>query len=246
MDIIIFHGHKSVNAGYSNIVLIVDLFSKFVAVEKLKGRTAADMILALGSIFKLTKRKQLHLWCDKDTAFTARSFKAFLKKNSVQMYHVTSWLHAATAERYIGTFKRIVGRIFTHRNNYKWLDIYQSVAYSMNHSYNRSIKMRSVDVNKKNESEVWANLYSKYINITKVLPRYKVGQLVKISSRTLKDVFVKSYRPSWSIDTYMIKSVHPGITVPYYTLEDLNKEEIQGIYYNEDLQLVRSKENKDV
>jgi hypothetical protein len=245
IDIIIYQSDQHLNGGFSNILLTVDLFSKFVAVEKLHGRTKEDVVKALGIIFKRTKRKPTKIWADKDTSFTSHLFKAFLKKNSIQMYHSTSWLHAVTAERYIGTFKRIMGRIFTHRKNHLWVDIYQDVAYSMNHSYNRSIKMRSVDVKKSNESQVWDNLYSKYINIKKVKPRYKVGDLVKISTRTLKDVFVKSFTPGWGLETFRINQIHTGISVPYYTLEDLKKEKIQGIYYNEDLQLVGRPENSD-
>ena len=139
----------------------------------------------------------------------------------------------------------IMVRIFTHQKNHKWLDVYQDVAHSMNNSYNRSIKMKSVEVKKSNESQVWDNLYAKYINVKKVKPKYKVGSLVKVSTRTLKDVFVKSFKPGWGLETFRIKQVHTGISVPYYSLEDLNKEDIQGIYYNEDLQLVGRPENSD-
>jgi hypothetical protein len=245
MDVIIYHGDKNINNGYSNILLTVDCFSKMVAVEKLKGRTAKDMVEALGNIFKRTKRKPLQIFADQDKAFTAKIFKAFLAKNSVHMYHSVSWLHSSLSERYLGTFKRIMGRIFTFRNSHKWIDVYLDVAASMNNSYNRAIQMKSVEVNKHNQSTVWHNLYSKYFNVKKARAWYRVGDLVKISTRTLKDVFVKSYNASWGLETYKIKSIHTGISVPFYTLSDLNGEDIQGMYYNEDLQLVSRPENSD-
>lgn len=246
MDVIIYENYSRVNSGFSNILLAVDCFSKRVFVEKMKGRTAQDVKNALAQIFKRSKRKPTKIFADKDTAFTSTVVKGFLKKNGIELYHAVSYLHSSLAERYVGRFKRIMARIFTHNNNHRWLGYEQDVADNINHSYNRSIGMASADVNKKNESLVWHRLYSKYIRIKNpIKPKFKVGDLVKISTRTLKDVFRKSYDVSWSTETYKVKEIKGRDLVPYFKLEDLDGEEIEGSYYNEELQLVGRPENSD-
>lgn len=245
MDVIIYEQFKRQNSGFANILLLVDCFSKTVFVEKLKGRTANDVVAALRAIFKRSRRKPQKIFADKDTAFTSSITQKFLDDNGVEIYHSVSWLHSSLAERYVGRFKRIMARVFTHNGNHKWLGYEQHVADNINHSYNRSIKMRSIDVNKKNEGIVWSNMYSKFIKAKPIQARFKVGDLVKISTRTLKDVFRKSYDVSWSPETYKIKEVKRSASVPYYILEDLHGQNIEGTYYNEELQLVSRSEDSD-
>lgn len=231
VDLIVCEQFKRQNGGYAYIMLAVDCFNKMVFVQKLKSKNSAHVEKALELMFKQSKRKPEKIFSDKEAAFMSKRLKEFFIKNNVQIYNSVSWLHSSIGERYLGTYRRILARIFTHNGNNKWLGLEQDVANQMNNSYNSAIRMRPADVNKKNESIVWDHLYSKYITQKPIKARFKVGDSVRISTRTLKDVFKKSYDVSWSLEVFRV-------VVPYYSLEDSNGEDIEGKYYNEDLQLV--------
>lgn len=101
MDIIIYEKYKRQNKGFSNILLVVDVFSKWLMTHPLHGRTADDVHDALLDIFKQSKRKPKKLWADRDTAFTSRKFTGMLKKQGIQLYHSTSYLKSSPSERKI-------------------------------------------------------------------------------------------------------------------------------------------------
>jgi hypothetical protein len=244
MDIIVYPQFKRANSGFAYLLLAVDCFSKALFLEKLKTRKASDIVKALEAILKRSGRKPEKIGADKETGFRSSLVSDFLKKHDIVMYHPVSYLHSSLAERYVLRVKRIFARLFTHQGNHKWLGSEQDVESQINNSYNKSIKMRSVDVTKANESEVWYNLYSQYIGKT-AKAKYKPGDLVKISTRTLKDVFKKAYDVSWTIETFKVRDVKTIGSVVYYTLEDLEGEKLEGTYYEQELQPVSRPENSD-
>ena len=76
-----------------------------------------------------------------------------------------------------------------------------------------------------------------YINTDKETnvkdPKFKVGDRVRISK--YKNIFAKGYTPNWSEEVFVIKKVKN--TVPWtYVINDLNGEEIMGIFYEKELQ----------
>lgn len=242
-DLIVLENIARKNRGYAYILLTVDCFSKMVYVEKLKSKNSTDVLAAFKAIFE--KRKPEKLYADKERAFISKKLQDFFEKQNISMYHTVSWLHSSLAERYIGRFKRIMARMFTHNGNEKWIGLEQDIADQINNSYNRSIGMKPIQVNSSNESIVWDNLYRKFINAKVPKARYSVGDLVRISTRTLKDVFRKSYNISWTLEVFKIKEIKGQSLVPYYTLVDLQGNNIPGSYYNEDLQLVTREETSD-
>ena len=59
-------------------------------------------------------------------------------------------------------------------------------------------------------------------------PKFEVGNHVRISK--YKKIFAKGYTPNWSDKVFVIKGIKN--TVPYtYTSNDLNGEQIIGIFY---------------
>lgn len=131
----------------------------------------------------------------------------------------------------------------THNNNHNWIGVLADATKQINHSYNRSIGMASSQVTKKNESEDWFNLYSKYIKRKPRRPKFKINDLVKIAKHKLWTD--KSYDIGWSLETFKVKGILGLNLVPYYRLSDLHGEEIEGTYTDFDLQLVQRPENSD-
>ena len=70
-------------------------------------------------------------------------------------------------------------------------------------------------------------------------PKFKVGDHVRMSK--YKNIFAKWYTPNWSEQVFVIKKVKN--TVPWtYVINDLNGDEINGTFYEKELQKANQQE----
>ena len=70
-------------------------------------------------------------------------------------------------------------------------------------------------------------------------PKFKIGDHVRISK--YKNIFAKGYILNWSEEIFIISKIKN--TVPWaYVINDLNGEEIIGIFYEKELQKTNQKE----
>ena len=84
-----------------------------------------------------------------------------------------------------------------------------------------------------------------YINFKKEVndkdPKFKVGDHVRISK--YKNIFAKGYTPNWSDEIFVVSKIKN--TVPWtYIINELNGEEIIGIFYEKELQKTNQQEFK--
>ena len=67
-------------------------------------------------------------------------------------------------------------------------------------------------------------------------PKFKIGDHVRTSK--YKNIFAKGYDPNWSEEIFVVKN-----TIPWtYVISHLNGEEINGSFYEEELQKTNQKE----
>ena len=86
---------------------------------------------------------------------------------------------------------------------------------------------------KKNESEVWSNLYGDSIYLKPGKSKFAIGDRVRISKYKRK-VFDKGYTPNWTEEIFVIDKVLPTKPVTY-SIVDLTGEEIKGSFYEQEL-----------
>ena len=113
-----------------------------------------------------------------------------------------------------------------------YIDKLDDIQDKYNNTYHTTTKMKPADVKD-----------NTYINAGKEInnkdPKFKVGDHVKISK--YKNIFAKGYMPNWSEEVSVIKKVKN--TVPWtYVINDLNGEEITGIFYEKELQKTNQEE----
>ena len=81
------------------------------------------------------------------------------------------------------------------------------------------------------------------INIDKEVndnyPEFKVGDHVRILK--YKKIFAKGYNPNWSEEVFAIKKIK-NTALWTYVVNDLNGEEIIGIFYEKELQKIDQQE----
>jgi hypothetical protein len=123
-------------------------------------------------------------------------------------------------------------KYFTQIGTRKWIDIVDDLVYNYNNTYHTSIKMTPIEGSKKeNESIVYKNLYGEFKMFHK-RNKFKVGDKVRISK--WKGTFEKGYLPNWTRELFTVSKVLNTNPVTY-KIEDYNKEEVSGSFYEPEL-----------
>jgi len=92
--------------------------------------------------------------------------------------------------------------------------------------------MTAVEASKKDdEVRVYRNLYP---DLTRrpMRAKFKIGDKVRIQKK--KGVFEKGFTPNWT-EVFIVSKIQRTNPVTY-KLNDLNEEEIQGTFYEQELQ----------
>ena len=127
-----------VNDGVNYLLVVIDVFSKFLWVRPMKNKTAHSLLQAFDSILS-EKRKPEKLRTDKGTEFINESFQQYLKKQGIQFYMAMNKPKAAVVERVNRTLKSKLYHYFTGVNSLHYIDILQDIVDSYNNMYHRSI-----------------------------------------------------------------------------------------------------------
>lgn len=233
------------NSNYKYVLLVVDMFSKYVWTKPLKRKTGEELERAISQIFKESKRIPKYYFCDEGSEFYNGKVKKLFDKHNITLYSTFSRLKAMVSEVHIKKLKTKMSRWMTHENSKNWLTALPKITKAMNAEYHNSIKMAPNNVTKKNEAEVFHNLYEKLINSDPIKSKYSVGDVVRVAINKV-GTFKKGYEQNYSDSLFQVVKINRTAGAPTYTLKDIKSdEEVQGSYYNEDLVLVIGTENND-
>ena len=215
------------NDGYTFLLLVIDIFSKYGYLVPLKNKKGETVANALKTIFK--ERKPGKLWTDKGREFYNKDVK-----DLVELYSTENEEKSSIVERWIRTMKEKMWKYFTNNNTYNYMDVLPELVEDYNNTVHSSIKMTSIDASKKkNELTVWRNLCPDRYKINDITPKFSVGDRVRITKK--KKVFEKGYTTRWTEEIFTIKEIQNTDPITY-KLEDLEGEEIKGTFYEPELQ----------
>lgn len=224
---------KKENDGNTFLLCAIDVLSKYAWVVPLKQKTGKEMIRGLKEIIKLDGRQPVRIQSDQGKEFTNKEFLGAFKH-----IHFFTTRNAETkasiVERFQRTLKARMWRYFTKNKTRRYVDILPDLVYAYNHSYHRSIKRTPAEVNPSNVLEVWKTLYQKKTNL--ISPKFKEGDRVRISKA--KRTFEKGYLPNWTRELFTISHLVKGSSPYRYKVEDYNGEELEGTFYESELQKV--------
>jgi transposase InsO family protein len=239
-DLIELRNLKSYNDGYSYILVIIDVLSKFVWVEPLQDKTSAYVTKAFQRILSRSKgRVPVYLQTDKGKEFVGRALQKFLEENDIR-FRVTRNpdIKAAVVERFNRTLKERMWRYFTHKNTRRYIDVLQDIVHAYNHTRHSSTRMQPTVVTRENARIARENITRRWKDNNKIKNRmqkakYHVGDLVRVSRA--KGTFEKGYEANWSEEIFRIHRVLEWRNPRVYELSDLEGEVIDGIFYEQEL-----------
>ena len=234
-DLVDMTQYSKMNKGYKYIFTNIDVFSKIAYAFPLKSKKIGDIKPCFEKIFKNNKPK--YIWSDKEPAFFSKEMQQFFKKYNVKIYHTNSHLKAIVIKRFNRSLRELMMKHFNKNNNTVWYNILPKLIKIYNNRYHRTVKMRPTEINKSNEKYIKENIYD--YNKTTKNPKFKIGDLVRISLKR-RPIFDKSSaNMKWSEELFKIHSINKSNVITY-KIKDLNNEIIEGIFYEKGLQKTKN------
>ena len=161
----------------------------------------------------------------------------YFEDNNVTIHHTNSHLKAVKIERFNRSLRELMMKEFVKNNNTVWYNILPKLIKTYNNRYHSTIKMKPFEVNRSNERYIKQNVYT-YHKINKS-PKYKINDLVRISSKR-RDVFDKPSRNiKWSEELFKIYDINISEVI-MYKLKDMNDDIIEGSFYEKELQKTKN------
>ena len=238
MDLLDIHQLSRQNKNFRYILVVLDIFSRFAWARPLKDKTGVSVARALEDIMTTSGRKPYKIWSDRGTEFYNATVARLFERNDIRLYSTHNEPKASIAERFIRTLRGKIESNFILSQATVWYDILPELIREYNHSRHRSIGMSPEDATKpENYSKVFDHLYPK-----RGEPRYQaragarslqIGDKVRISIH--KRLFEKGATANWSEEIFEIYDVE-ALKPTVYRIKDLAGEEIDGIFYREQLQ----------
>jgi len=223
------------NQGYKYLAIFIDIFSRYVWVERMKTKKPKEMINVMKIVFS-EGRKPDYLRTDKGSEYTAGQTKLYLRAQQIKHFYAINAIHASYAERFIRTLKGKLYRYFTKQNTYKYVHILQDMVDSYLDSKHTSTGYKPASITKDNQQEVYEKLYlpQQLIEERKIVKyKYKVGDYVHLSMA--RRSFHKGYKDTFTQEIFVISRQirsHP----PRYKVKDLMDEKLEGSCYEHELQ----------
>lgn len=230
IDLVEMGSYASLNKGYRYLLTVIDTFSKYAWAIPIKNKTGIVVTNAMSKIFDSSNRFPKNIQSDDGTEFFNKTFLKLTNKHKINHYSTFSSLKASIVERFNRTLKNMMWKEFSMNGNYKWVGLVKTLLLTYNNSYHRTIKMKPIQVNTKNENHLLSTVYN-HIKVAGAA-KYKVNTNVRISK--YKHVFEKGYTPNWSGEIFKIRRVL--ITNPVtYLLKDYQNHPIKGCFYEYEL-----------
>ncbi len=230
------------NNGVKYLLVVIDVFSRFLWVEALVNKQAKTIIAAFEKIFKSSKRKPKRLRTDRGSEFTAKTVQNFMKSQKIHQMFTSNEVQANYAERVIKTLKSKIYRYVVHENTFQYTKVLQDMVDSYNNTWHHGIRERPKNVNKSNEGRLWWQMYwpdTAFLRELKRKRKYKfeIGDKVRMTLR--RQAFQKEYDLRWTGEIFIIvKRFKRDGTTPLYKLNDYENAPVSGSFYENELQKV--------
>ncbi|CAO4362542.1 unnamed protein product [Caenorhabditis nigoni] len=223
---------KSHNKGFCYILVVVDVFSRYVFARPLKNKECSTVTKAYDEILRSEWRIPTRLYTDKGTEFMGRQFRELC--NDLGILHQNpknTNVKACYAENAIMRIKRQLEKWFTTTRSYEWTRILPEVVDGLNTTFMTSLGTAPGKVTWKNAPKIWNRLYG---DTTKRSAKFKIGDTVRI----LLDngPFAKGTRAKWTEEIFKVIKIIP-YDIPVYILADTLDREVDGIWYEEEMVL---------
>ena len=192
---------QSTTVALKYLLVAVHCLSRYLRVEPLKTKYATETAEAFKKMIKHKQPKKVRV--DDGTEFLG-AFKDLCYKRGIHLYSTFSEKKSAFAERNIRSLKNIIYRYLEENWTYSYLDKLDSFVKTINSRVNRTIKLASNKVTKKDVPRLVSLIA---IAAFSQKPKFFVGDLVRILKK--EETFGKGYKVFYRRDFSIF--VYPNI-----------------------------------
>ena len=234
--------YKEENKDFSYVLVLIDIFTRYVWTAALKTLRAKEMLETLKTILPTVKPERLRT--DKGSEFVNRDVKRYLTSLDIIFFSTNNEVKANYAERVIRSIKTRLTR-FMHKNQTpRWLNALPDVTKAYNHAIHRGIKMTPTEARDADRVDLWNNQYSvsnpkteiKHPPKIKPIFKFKEGDRVRLSG--FRSPFERAYTEKWTHEIYTITERESKQGIALYSIKAWDNEVIEGKFYNNELQKV--------
>ena len=231
------------NQNVKYLLFCIDIYSKYLFVEPLHGKTGTDITNALQRIFK-KGRQPFSIHVDKGKEFYNKTVSRLMKKEGNKLFSMENDdIKSSVCERVIRTIKNKLYKLFQKRQSYEYIDLLQDIVQSYNNTPHRSLgyKLPS-EITKENEELVWLNKLrsTKRMNYPPSGFKYTLGQLVRLVYKRYK--FNLDYNEKWTSELFKITDRLFKQNIPVYKVVDLMDDPVIGWFQEEEITGVQSQD----
>ena len=229
------------NDGVHFILIIIDVFSRYLYVEPMPNKSVPETLKAFKTILRRSGQQPDTFRSDAGKEFLGKEMKDYLAEREIYQQITRNDKKANYAERVIQTLKKKMYRYMYHKIGLRYIDVLQDLVAGYNDNYHSSIQCAPSAVTKENEIELWAQQYlpEPTGKVKKIHYNFSVGDLVRISN--LRHPFSKGYGQTFSEELFKIQYRY-GTYPATYRLIDLHDKNIAGLFYEPEMTLVKGKD----
>jgi len=167
-DLVDVQALSKYNDGYKYLLTVIDVFSKFLHIVRLKSKTGKDVssafqtVLQDPKIFKPIKRRPIWVRTDKGKEFLNTTFHNLLQREGIQFQVCKNTdIKCSIIERAHRTIRGKLYKFFTYKNTYRYIDILSDFGAGYNASVHSSTGMAPVNVTDSNVLAIWKRMQNK-------------------------------------------------------------------------------------
>ena len=222
------------NRGINFLLVTVDVFSRFLRVEALRSKGAEGVKAAF--IKMCSKKNELNfpkkLWLDQGKEFFG-DMANFCEDVGVKYYHTYSETKVAFGERAIRTLKVLIYRYLEENDTLTYIKELQMFVDVINSRINRNIGLAPKDVV---NADFLTVMYKRMKLRKNTKPKFQVGDKVRLALAEGK--FQKGYKPHYTHEIFLVRKINTSAPFPTYFVVDQKGENIDGIFYEQELSKV--------
>ena len=251
------------NDDYKWLIIVMDLYSRYVFIRSMKSKSAMSVLRALKDIFQESKIYPKKFETDLGGEYWNKLVGKYLK--SVGVHHFSKG-KASHVERFIRTFATRLYRFQVKHNTRRYVDVVQDLVKSYNNSVHGTIRTTphsvfvedkapfqavaaAEDKNKQVQSPAAAAEAARLLKKKKQREKarekrseLKIGDLVRLSRDPVTgNKFEKEAHGHWTDEIFIIHALikKPGYQT-LYTIKDQKGEVIRMNLYRKELQKVET------
>ena len=242
IDLLDYTNFSRQNSGVKYLLVIIDVFSKYLFALPLKTKKADEIVAAFVKLFRTSGRIPSKIRSDRGLEFENSKFRQMCKEYNINFFTTTnSTIKCAVVERVNRTLRNRLERLMAHRGRRRYIDALDKIVQSYNRTMHRSIRMPPGEVSLEDEPIVFENLYGapNMLDLArhgKLKPKFEIGEQVR-QKYDLKPL-EKSYYQRWTDIVYKIDKVLNKLFKPQFVLS-LEGRKFKRTFYPEELQKVK-------